>query len=183
MAQLDAPIVLFCSERAGSNMIAKIFDAHPQVCAPGDSHLFAVMSECACRYAPGSDDLRGAVLDLFDAKVSQWAIDSWPCEDRAALLSGLTRVGAMAAALYSAEARAAGKPHVMIKENSSFRYLSMLMAQSTRPRILFMTRDPRDMAVSWTNGAAMRGGVLRATDRWCYDQQGSLERHCCRTQA
>ena len=175
MPQLDAPIVLFCSERSGSNMIAKIFDAHPQVCAPGDSHLFAVMSECACRYTPGSDDLRRAVLDLFDAKVSQWAIDSWTAADRAALLSGLTHVGEMAAALYAAEARAAGKPHVMTKENSSFRYLPMLIAQSTRPRILFMTRDPRDMAVSWINGPVMRGGVLRATERWCHDQQGSLE--------
>ena len=112
---------------------------------------------------------------LFEAKVSRWAIDSWTGADRAALLSGLTRAGEMAAALYAAEARAAGKPHVMTKENSSFRYLPMLMAQSTRLRILFMTRDPRDMAVSWTNGPVMRGGVLRATDRWCHDQQGSLE--------
>lgn len=175
MPQLDAPIVLFCSERSGSNMIAKIFDAHPQVCAPGDSHMFAVMSECACRYAHGSDDLRRAVLDLFEAKVGQWAIDARTSGDRAALLSGLMRAGAMAAALYAAEARAAGKPHVLIKENSSFRYLAMLMAQSRSPRILFMTRDPRDMAVSWTNGPVMRGGVLRATDRWCHDQQGSLE--------
>lgn len=175
MPQLDAPIILFCSERSGSNMIAKVFDAHPQVCAPGDSHLFAVMSECACRYAPGSDDLRRAVLDLFDAKVGQWAIDSRTREQRAALLSGLTRAGEMAAALYAAEARAADKPHVMLKENSSFRYLPMLMAQSTRPRILFMTRDPRDMAVSWINGPVMRGGVLRAADRWHLDQQGFIE--------
>ena len=175
MLPLESPIILFCSERSGSNMIAKIMDAHPQVCAPGASHLFAVMSECACRYAPGSDDLRDAVLDLFEAKVSQWLIDDWTHEDRAELLSGLTRAGEMAAALYAAEAHAAGKPHVMTKENSAFGYLPMLMAQSTRPRILFMVRDPRDVAVSWINGPVMRGGVLRATDRWCHDQQGSLE--------
>jgi hypothetical protein len=175
MPQLDTPIILFCSERSGSNMIARIFDAHPQVCAPGASHLFKVMSDCACRYAPGSDDLRRAVLNLFEAKVSRWAIDSRTGAERAALLSGLTHAGEMAAELYAAEARAAGKPHVMTKENSAFGYLPMLMAQSTRPRILFMTRDPRDMAVSWINGPVMRGGVLRATDRWCHDQQGSLE--------
>ncbi|MEI4234673.1 sulfotransferase family protein [Roseovarius sp. D22-M7] len=175
MSQLDEPIILFCSERSGSNMIAKIFDAHPEVSAPGDSHLFAVMSECACRYRPDSDDLRCAVLELFDAKVSEWVIDTRIDVDRVALLSDLTHAGEMAAALYAAEARAAGKPHVMTKENSAFRYLPMLMAQSTRPRILFMTRDPRDMALSWRNGPVMRGGVLRATDRWCHDQQGSLE--------
>lgn len=175
MPPLDTPIILFCSERAGSNMIAKIMDAHPQVCAPGASHLFAVMSECACRYVPGSDDLRDAVLDLFDFKASQWLIDDWVHEDRVALLSDLACAGEMAAALYAAEARAAGKPHVMTKENSSFRYLPMLMAQSARPRILFMVRDPRDVAVSWMNGPVMRGGVLRATERWCFDQQGYIE--------
>ena len=175
MSRLDAPIILFCSERSGSNMIAKIFDAHPQVCAPGDSHLFDVMSECACRYVPGSEALRSAVLDLFDAKVCQWSIDAWTNDERAALLSDLTRASEMAAAIYAAEASASGKPHLMTKENSSFRYLPMLMAQSTRPRILFMTRDPRDMAVSWKNGPVMRGGVLRATERWLYDQQGFIE--------
>ena len=175
MPLLDSPIILFCSERSGSNMIAKIFDAHPQVCAPGASHLFKVMSECACRYAPGSDELRDAVLDLFEAKVSRWRIDDWTRKERAAHVSGLARAGEVAAALYAAEARAAGKSHVMTKENSTFRYLPMLMAQSARPRILFMVRDPRDVAVSWINGPVMRGGVLRATDRWYHDQLGSLE--------
>lgn len=175
MPQLDAPIILFCSERSGSNMIAKIFDAHPQVCAPGDSHLFAVMSECACRYSQGSDELRLAILALFDAKVSRWSIDALSRDELFTLLAPLDHAGEMCAALYAAEARAAGKPHVMTKENSSFRYLSMLMAQGRKPRVLLMTRDPRDVAVSWINGPVMRGGVLRATDRWLYDQQGFLQ--------
>ena len=175
MPRLKAPVILFCSERSGSNMIAKIFDAHPQVCAPGASHLFRIMSECACRYAPGSDDLRQAVLALFDAKVSQWAIDAWPSDERAALLTRLSHAGDMVAALYAAEADTIDKPHVMTKENSTFRYLPMIIAQSTRSRILFMVRDPRDMALSWMNGPVMRGGVLRAAERWCQDQMGYLE--------
>ncbi|MCK8464476.1 sulfotransferase [Aliiroseovarius sp. S1339] len=156
-------------------MIAKIFDAHPDVSAPGAAHLFKVMSECANRYAVSSDELRGAVLDLFDAKVSHWAIDEWTLTRRAALLTDLTHAGEMAAALYAAEARSGGKAHVFTKENSSFRYLPMLLTQSTRPRFLFMTRDPRDMAVSWVNGPVMRGGVLRAAERWNQDQTGYLQ--------
>lgn len=174
MPLLDQPIVLFCSERSGSNLIAKIFDAHPQICAPGASHLFQVMSECACRYVPGSNELRQAVLRLFDTKISQWAIDDWTEFDRAALLSSSSRAGEMVAALYAAEAKVSGKPHVLTKENSSFRHLPMITAQSDRPRILYMVRDPRDMALSWTTGAAMRGGVLRAAERWCSDQVGYL---------
>ena len=32
---LIEPIILLCSERSESNLITKIFDAHPKVCAPG----------------------------------------------------------------------------------------------------------------------------------------------------
>ncbi|MCB2110931.1 MAG: sulfotransferase [Defluviimonas sp.] len=172
---LTQPIILMCSERSGSNLVTRIFDAHPEVCAPGASHLFKVMSECACRYGAGSDELRAAVLDLFEAKVSGWRIDAWPRARRAAVLEPLARAGEMAAALYAAEAAEAGKPHLFLKENSAYRYLHFLQGQSHAPRYLFMVRDPRDMALSWRNGPVMRGGVLRASDRWASDQGGYLD--------
>lgn len=175
MTLLNAPIFLLCSERSGSNLIAKIFDAHRNVSAPGPAHLFRVMSECANSFHLGSADLRSGVLDLFDAKVSRWAIDAWLPEKRAALLEKMKSAAEMAAALYTAEATIAGKDHVFTKENSSFKYLPMLLGQSSRPRFLFMTRDPRDMAVSWAKGAVMRGGVLRAAERWLDDQTGYLQ--------
>jgi hypothetical protein len=175
MTLLNAPIFLLCSERSGSNLIAKIFDAHPHISAPGASHLFKVMSECANRYYVDSAELRATVLTLFDAKVSHWEIDDWTSLRRAALLDDLSHAGEMAAALYAAEARNNGKRHVLTKENSSFQYLPLLLGQSTHPRFLFMTRDPRDMSVSWLNGPVMRGGVLRATERWNRDQAGYLQ--------
>lgn len=175
MIRLDAPIVLLCSERSGSNLIAKIFDAHRAVAAPGAAHLFRITAECATRYIPGSDELRRAVLALFDAKVSAWAIDSWTADERAACLADCVTAPEMAAALYAAEARAASKRHILAKENSAFAYLPAILGQSERPRLLFMVRDPRDMAVSWMNGPVMRGGVVRAAERWVRDQSGSLD--------
>ena len=35
-----------------------------------------------------------------------------------------------------------------------------------------MVRDPRDMAASWVAGPVMRGGVVRAAQRWRHDQEG-----------
>ena len=174
MALLESPIVLFCSERSGSNLIAKVFDAHSRVSAPGAAHLFKVMSEVADRYPPGSEDLRAAVVTLFRAKVSSWSIDVRSDTDLMELLKPLKCAGAMAAAFYRAEMQAAGKAHSLIKENSAFSYLAMITGQSVTPRILFMVRDPRDMAVSWVNGPVMRGGVVRAARRWRYDQEGYL---------
>jgi hypothetical protein len=172
---LDSPVILLCSERSGSNLITRIFDAHQQVCAPGASHLFKVMSECACRYPRASQALRDAVLMLFETKVSEWKIDSWPREDRAEILARHETAGEMAAGLYAAEAKARGKRYVFIKENSAFKYLHVLTEVSRAPRFLFMVRDPRDMVLSWIKGPVMRGGVVRATERWLYDQSGYLE--------
>ena len=175
MAQLDQPIILFCSERSGSNLIAKIFDKHTRVSAPGASHLFRIMSECASRFEVGSNELRRTVISLFRLKASHWLLDSWTDTDIEALLRLYDFSGDMVAALYDTEAKIAGKRHVFTKENSSFKYMTMLQVQSSQPRFLFMVRDPRDMAASWNNAPVMRGGVLRATERWLHDQAGYVD--------
>ncbi|QPM91678.1 sulfotransferase family protein [Pseudooceanicola algae] len=172
---LDAPIILLCSERSGSNLIARIFDAHPEVCAPGAAHLFRVLARVAA--APGGadrDGLRRAALALFRAKVSSWQIDTLSDAALAADLGKAGSAAGMAARLYAAEASATGRRHVLIKENSAHDFLPLILAQSRTPRLLFMLRDPRDMALSWINGAVMRGGALRAADRWTSDQRGFL---------
>ncbi|NIZ09087.1 sulfotransferase [Pseudooceanicola sp. HF7] len=171
---LDEPIVLFCSERSGSNLIAKILDAHPEVCAPGAAHLFRVLDQCAARYPPGSAALRQAALALFRAKVSAWKIDCWSDARLMALLKRQESASEMAAALYAAEARHSGKPHVLLKENSAHEFLPAILRQARAPRLLWMVRDPRDMALSWINGPVMRGGAIRAAERWQRDQQGYL---------
>ena len=170
MAILDSPIVLFCSERSGSNLITKIFDAHSLICAPSPAHLFKIMSDVADRYPPGTNELRNALITLFRAKVSSWTIDDYSDTDLDKLLAPLQSPGAMVAALYRAEMQALDKTNILIKENSVFSYLSMIRDQSVKIQILFMVRDPRDMAASWETGPIMRGGVVRAARRWRPDQ-------------
>ena len=174
MAILDSPILLFCSERSGSNLITKIFDAHSLVCAPSPAHLFNIMSDVADRYPSGTDELRNALITLFRAKVSSWTIDAYSDTRLGKLLSPLQSPGAMAAALYRAEMESLSKTNILIKENSAFGYLSMIRDQSVTLQIIFMVRDPRDMALSWKTGPVMRGGVVRAARRWRHDQEGYL---------
>ena len=45
---------------------------------------------------------------------------------------------------------------------------------SNNPRFIFLTRDPRDMALSWKKTPNFRGGVLRATSLWINNQKGLL---------
>ena len=175
MDPFNQPIILFCSERSGSNLICKIFDAHPDICAPGASHLFKVMTECASRYITGSAELKKSVLDLFDAKISWWAIDDWSREQRMDIIKECHTAVEMATLLYQTETSTAGKSHTFIKENSVQNFFHLIRSMSKCPRVLFLVRDPRDMAVSWKNGPVMRGGTVRSTQRWLEDQSRSLD--------
>lgn len=172
---LDSPVILLCSERSGSNLIARIFDAHPDFCAPGASHLFKVMSECASRYKPNSKSLKDAIFNLFNVKVSRWVIDDWPKEKLIKVIEQQSTAAEAVSSIYAAEVAASQKRHVFIKENSCFAYLNFILSHTSNPKFLFFVRDPRDVAVSWTNGPVMRGGTIRATNRWLYDQKGYLE--------
>lgn len=172
--KLKSPILLMCSERSGSNLITKIFDAHPDYCGPGSPHLFKVFREISHLFSTDRRELANSVLDLFEAKVASWKIDALNREDLINLLICCSNSSEMCAALYSAEAAQSGKPHVLVNESNSHAFLAAFLVQAENPKVLFMVRDPRDMAVSWMDGPVMRGGVLRAAERWLSDQTGYM---------
>ncbi len=168
------PILLLCSERSGSNLITKIFDAHPDYCGPGTAHLFRLAHEVTPSFQPCDEGLLGFLIDVFDAKIARWEIDKLSRNQLLNIIKGCGTSGNMCAALYNAEASFNQKKYCVVKENSAYTFMSMLMGVAHNPRLLFMVRDPRDMAVSWINGPVMRGGTIRAADRWLSDQTGSL---------
>ncbi len=173
--RLQAPIFLICSERGGSNLITKIFDAHPQVCGPGTSHLFRLFADHGWRFGADRSALTGALLGMFRRKLGQWQLDATPDQALSALLSRGPSAAQGIAALYVAEARLAGKPICFIKENHAYRLLPVLFQASLRPRVLILLRDPRNMAASWQAAAALRGGAMRASAVWQRDTTGALQ--------
>jgi hypothetical protein len=169
---LDRPIILLCSERSGSNLITRMFDAHPDVTGPGAAHLLRVMVPLSPRYAGRPAALRADMLRLFEAKLLSWRLDELPAEVPAACLQGLADAAQMAGALYEAERRAAARRFIFIKENQAFLLIDAIDRIAHAPRFLHMVRDPRDMALSWALAPALRGGVMRAARQWRVDQEG-----------
>lgn len=170
---LDRPIVLLCSERSGSNLMARIFDSHARVCAPGAAHLFRLVGRFAAKF-PDRDEAAVHLLRIFRAKMSDWLLDGRDPHVLQEMLQCAGTPGEMVAALYRGETDCAGKLHVLLKENSVHEYLPVITAVAYRPRFLFMVRDPRDMALSWQQAPALRGGIVRSTQRWISDQHGYL---------
>lgn len=173
-AVLNAPIILLCSERSGSNLVTRMFDAHPEVAAPGTSHLFKVFARIGWAYPGDAARLRSDVVAMFRAKVSRWAIDELSDAELDALIAEAPGAAQAVAALMDAERAVTGKPYLFIKENHVYDFLPFLEGVAEAPRYLHLVRDPRDMAASWKKAAVMRGGVVRSARRWAHDQAHML---------
>ena len=167
--RLVDPVFLMCSERSGSNLIARIFGAHPEFFAPSPAHLFRVFAG----YDP-DQDLGEDLLLLFDAKLGIWRLDAWTPEARRALFDGCATTQERIAALLNAEGKLHSKSRVFLKENSVHGYVETMERVAETPQYVLMVRDPRDMAASWIKAPTLRGGVVRATRRWLSDLKGSL---------
>ena len=170
-------IFLMCSERSGSNLITKLFDAHPEVCGPNTAHLADSILPELHRYTPFDpsswQDLTKDVHELLQIKQAVW-------QRRFTLreLQNRTAEGDIAGLLrfvYGEEARAQGKTIAFIKENRIYEYGTFLAAHFSDARYLYHFRDPRDMAASWKESYAIRGGVVRAAQTWQQDQPGFLQ--------
>lgn len=167
--RLVDPIFLMCSERSGSNLIARIFNSHPDFFAPSPAHLFRVFSPLR----PGPD--QGAdIWRMFDAKLGLWKIDALPPAERQALVADCEGSAEMIAAVLNAEGTRRGKARLFLKENSAHGFLPFMEGVSDTPGYVLMVRDPRDMAASWVKAPTLRGGVVRAARRWKSDVEGSL---------
>ncbi len=164
------PVFLMCSERSGSNLIARIFDAHPDFFAPSPAHLFRVFSTL-----DQNRDLSAEILRMFDRKLGIWMLDNQPQAERAALLAQARTSAEKIATLLNAEGRLRNRPRLFLKENSTHSFLPFIEQVSQNPTYVLMVRDPRDMAVSWVNAPTLRGGVLRSARRWLSDVEGALQ--------
>jgi len=169
-------IFLLCSERSGSNLVTRVFDSHALVCGPSPTHLGSDLLGNLYRYgeltAGGADEFINDFLDLFEAKIGSWVSLVTRKE-----LSSILSVGSPLDAylhIYRTEARANNKPIVFIKENRLYEWAPLLAPVLDRCRFIYFCRDPRDMALSWKQAPALRGGVVRAAGIWADDQKGFL---------
>lgn len=169
-------IFLMCSERSGSNLITKIFDAHPGVSGPSTSHIADVILPNLYKY----DNLRGNnwrrlisdICFLLDTKNAVWKRNFTVSELKKVIPEG--NVALLFSYIYQEEAKANNKDIVFIKENRIYEISQFFVEHYPNASYLYMVRDPRDMAASWKHSFSIRGGVIRAANIWLKDQTGFL---------
>lgn len=165
-----------CSERSGSNLIAKLMNAHSQICGPFPSHMFRLFATNYYRYGDLTIDknwkifLEDAVY-YMDNKFADWK-SSLTVDDLQNAVTERT-LAAVGRAFYEAEARANGKSRLWVKENHAYTIADYLISHFPDAKFVAMVRDPRDMAATWKKLAG--GGVRTGARQWQKDQAGTIE--------
>ena len=173
MTGRDTFTFLMCSERSGSNLLSRMCDAHPRLCAPTPAHLVRVLGENRHRYGDPDDGgswrrLLTDAADLLATTVAPWRT-SWTIAALDAAADGRS-LGGLLRGILGAEAAAAGKTRLFLKENRLHRYLDFVRDEFPGLRLVALVRDPRDMALSWRRSPILRGDVMRAARVWREDQ-------------
>ena len=172
-----SPIWLMSSERSGSNLITKILDNHTKICAPVISYLIRFVSKISSSSLTNSKK-KLLIKKLFNSKIGIWKLKN---------LNNIKFSGNLFEYIYSIfskEIKLNKKEFLFIKENKFYKNYKTIKKLSNNPRFIFLTRDPRDMALSWKRTPNLRGGVYRATNEWLNDQKNffNLKRKLSRNQ-
>ena len=173
-------IFLMCSERSGSNLITRIMDSHHNICGPSPKHLFNPVTRNAFRYEPLSDIGNwNALLEDIERLVGV-SFSAWKTffgRDDLLTLAPPGKLAELLGNIFLEEARAHDKQHCFVKENQLYEFTPFLLTHFPEARFLYLVRDPRDMALSWSRNPAHPGGIVHGAKQWKRDQQQFMKNH------
>lgn len=170
-------VFLICSERSGSNLVTKIFDAHPDFCGPSPVHIIRAFANNILRYGDIQLENNWICLTEDIAKYFACQLGKWETNITADMLQNNVNdrtLSALIDFIYEREAAANKKLKVFIKENQTYQFMPFLLTSFPDAKYLFQVRDPRDMAFSWKLSPAHPGSVMKATEVWKNDQNHCL---------
>ena len=144
-------VFLQCSERSGSNLIARLFDSHSAFCSPPPAHLIRTYCDHSGTYGDLNDPARWATLlaDVatgLDVMLGSWSHNWTPKE--LGQLAPVGQVHTLFRALLAHEASAQNKIGIFLKENRLYHHMPFILSAFPDCQTVFQVRDPRDMAWS-----------------------------------
>mgnify|MGYP001174763406 CR=1 FL=1 len=165
--KFNSPIWLVSSDRSGSNLLLKILDNHSKICSPAMSHLIRFADKIStCSLTIAKKKL--IIKKLFNSKLGYWKLKNLK------KINFSNNVLKYIYYIFQKEMRLNNKEFLFIKEIELYKNYKIIKKLSNNPRFIFLTRDPRDMALSWKKTPNFRGGVLRATSLWINNQKGFI---------
>jgi hypothetical protein len=148
-----APIFIIGTERSGSNLLRLILNTHSQIAAPHPPHFMAYFGHRQNHY--GDLEIDANFERLLDDLLAhaKGHIHPWPFELRRSEVEGLIHrrnVFAASYAFYDLYAMKMGKPIWACKSTFMIDYCECILANFPRAKLIWLVRDPRDVALSST---------------------------------
>lgn len=169
---------LICSERSGSNLITKIFDAHPKICGPFPSHLMEWFSLNLYRYGNISKDYNWNILLKDLVEFMDKGFFKWRSNFNVEMVEKGVKKRSFKDIykyIYETEAKANNKNILFVKNNCAYSYLAYITSCFKNAKYVYLVRDPRDMALVWKENAAAPGGIKEGAKKWKKDQSESIK--------
>ncbi|TXB63701.1 sulfotransferase [Vicingus serpentipes] len=163
---------LISSERSGSNLITKLIDTHSLYIGPSPVHLIRSFALSMPKYGSLSnnknwDTFIVDIYDFFNFKIGIWnssfSFDELlDINDRS--LEGVINY------LYAKEAKSFNKNYVFVKEVKTYLFYDFIKKKFNNAKFIWLIRDPRDVASSWSKSPVHRGDIVRGSNVWKEDQ-------------
>lgn len=148
----DNPLFILGTERSGSNLLRLILNTHPRIAVPHPPHVVRFFAPLEPAYGDlaGSDRAFAALVDDVLAFV-RWHIYPWEVRiDRGRVLREASPRDSfgITVALYDQYRDHAGKARWGCKSTFMIDHVGRVLDRYPDARLIYLTRDPRDVAVS-----------------------------------
>ena len=145
------PIFIVGTERSGSNLLRLILNAHSEITVPHPPHIMAYFAPLEKRYGDSASDRNWARLTDDVITHVRRHIYPWSSPlNRSELLAiqPPRDLFDLFAAIYEQHRAATGKPRWCCKSTFMIHYTGRILSRYPQARLIWLVRDPRDVAVS-----------------------------------
>ena len=145
------PIFIIGTERSGSNLLRLILNAHPEITVPHPPHIVAFFAPLEKSYGNLSIEqnfrkLANDVVLHVERHIHPWTV---PLNKEALIKSASPRDSfGLSTAIYDQHLAAMGKRRWGCKSTFMIHYTDRVFARYPDAQLLWLVRDPRDVAVS-----------------------------------
>lgn len=152
--------------RSGTTLLQAMFDAHPRMAIPPETHLVAPFVSRRRRYQGGSFDIEGFARDV----VSHWTFRSLGLTAEA--VTGAIRerrprsLGEAIRTVFALYAAHQGKERYGDKTPVNVLHMRRISEVLPEARFVHVIRDGRDVTASYLDHGLLPGGVVESAYRW-----------------